>query len=653
MIQRLLIMAWCGLQLLLTPVASVRADDMDAGALPTASSDVGNEGAEEITGREVSVEDADGHPVKATVLAPVTVNGATDRAPGGCDETAVSTDIDEETLQESARANALEVLSQETSGMYVTSRGVLHGVASGASGGIQIRGLGGSPNTQILVVEDGVPDFQGIFGHPIPDAYVPFLLSGARVTKGGDSVLWGSNALGGVIELRRRWPTRDGLDVALDSAYGSFSTVRNTASFLGRWGSLDAAGSFHAMSSQGHRDGAGGDLLVAQGAVRHKLSGGWWWSASEKLIHLEGADPGPVEHPVAGHWFDVWRNNVSLTLVRRSSNWSLRVVPYGNYGRHRLYDGFLSDDFVAGGRGEITWRLQEFLRVRGGVDLQGVDGMVEDRAVGERTEMTGDVTVAAYAQVTWKPVRPLTLVLGGRELYSDRYGLVHLYKVGGGWRFSDWGAFRTRVARNYRQPTLRELYLPYPVANPDLVPETALNWDAGFSGEWGLLSVEVSAFRTQADNMIKYFGSWPSAEVVNIDHMVFWGVEGEFQLRELGPVSLRGAACWQDVGRYTRQNPEAKVNAAVSYDAKGGPHEFHAELSAEWVHGLYMGNYRRDPLDDVWFMDFTMRYRHRTESAMALEPYLTIRNLLDQRTAYVAGYVMPGLNAMMGLKVEF
>jgi hypothetical protein len=35
-------------------------------------------------------------------------------------------------------------------------------------GGIYIRGMGGSPNSQILVVEDGAPDYQGIFGHPIP-----------------------------------------------------------------------------------------------------------------------------------------------------------------------------------------------------------------------------------------------------------------------------------------------------------------------------------------------------------------------------------------------------------------------------------------------------------------------------------------------------
>ena len=84
------------------------------------------------------------------------------------DRSADSVVVRRATLQRSASATTLEALSQQAADVYVTSRGGgIHGVASGASGGVHIRGLGGSPNAQIVVVEDGVADYQAIFGHPI------------------------------------------------------------------------------------------------------------------------------------------------------------------------------------------------------------------------------------------------------------------------------------------------------------------------------------------------------------------------------------------------------------------------------------------------------------------------------------------------------
>lgn len=97
------------------------------------------------------------------------------------DRTQDATRVEGQRLPDSPRASTFEALSQESADVYVPGRGAMHGVASGAAGGIRIRGLGGSPNSQVLVVEDGVADYQGIFGHPIPDAYVPFLIDVQRV----------------------------------------------------------------------------------------------------------------------------------------------------------------------------------------------------------------------------------------------------------------------------------------------------------------------------------------------------------------------------------------------------------------------------------------------------------------------------------------
>jgi cobalt/nickel transport system ATP-binding protein len=179
------------------------------------------------------------------------------------DRTQEATEVDGQQLRDSPRATTFEALSQESAGVYVPGRGAMHGVGNGATGGLHVRDLGGSPNSQVLVVEDGVPDYQGIFGHPIPDAYVPFLIDDALVVKGGDSVLFGTNAMGGVVVLRSRWREREGYEV-LNDAGGSHSTLRESGSLIGRFGSWDVAAGLHALSTEGHRMGAGGDELASR-----------------------------------------------------------------------------------------------------------------------------------------------------------------------------------------------------------------------------------------------------------------------------------------------------------------------------------------------------------------------------------------------------
>jgi hypothetical protein len=152
--------------------------------------------------------------------------------------------------------------------------------------------------------------------------------------------------------------------------------------------------------------------------------------------------------------------------------------------------------------------------------------------------------------------------------------------------------------------------------------------------------------------MIKYFGSWPTAEVVNIDHTVVYGIEAHLGLTDLGPVSLFLNADWKDVGRYTRQNPSSKYNFTVQAGHTFGQHTIQSSLTGEWVRGLYSANYARDPIDDVFFMDLSLRYRFvLPRRLVAIEPYVHLRNITNSSYAYIEDYVMPGFNVAAGIKV--
>jgi len=574
-----------------------------------------------------------------------------EKRPLSRDRSADALELDGERLRSSTSPSLLEAIGRETADVYVSSRGLLHGVSSGASGGIQIRGLGGSPNSQVLVVEDGAPDYQGIFGHPLPDAYLPFLIDRVLVIKGGDSALYGTNALGGVIVIENRWREAEGFELQSDTAFGSYSTVRQSAAALSRSGDLQLVAGFSTLQSDGHREGAGGGATVGTIALRHSLAPGLQLSLRNKLVHLAGADPGPITHPNPDHGYEVWRDNLSLQLLHRSPGLRLRLVPYFSLGIHRLHDGFRSRDHVGGAIAESEWRLIPPLALLTGLAFEGVEGVVEDRIAGTSEAIEGNTSTSAYAQLTYRPFSSLVLVAGGRLLHSSLYGPIPLFKLGGRVDLAEGLYFHGRVARNFRQPTLRELYLPFPTANPALQPERATNWDLGLGYTDRVLDVSLSGYVSDAEHLIRYFGAWPTAQVLNIDRLVVPGIEGRVGLRGVGPISLSLVGDVQRVGRYTRQNPAAKVGFILDHAREGG---VGATLSGEWVHGLYMANYGRQPMEDVFVMDLSVRRRFVPPGqGIAIEPYLLVRNFIDREYAYIAGYRMPGINALAGLRLIF
>lgn len=111
--------------------------------------------------------------------------------------------VDRSTLTENQRISILPTLTEQIPGLFITQRGVMgYGVSNGAAGGINLRGVS-SGNGQLLVLIDGKPQYNGIYGHSIADAYQTMMAERVEVLRGPSSVLYGSNAMGGVIKLLR------------------------------------------------------------------------------------------------------------------------------------------------------------------------------------------------------------------------------------------------------------------------------------------------------------------------------------------------------------------------------------------------------------------------------------------------------------------
>ena len=107
--------------------------------------------------------------------------------------------------------------------------------------GVSLRGLGASGPSRALVFEDGVPIVDPFGGWVYWDRIPTTELTSVEVVRGGASSLYGSDALGGVVQFLSRVP--EGPSVSIDTSYGTENTPDLslwTGTVISRW-DLEAA----------------------------------------------------------------------------------------------------------------------------------------------------------------------------------------------------------------------------------------------------------------------------------------------------------------------------------------------------------------------------------------------------------------------------
>ena len=135
--------------------------------------------------------------------------------------------IERNTIENDHRSSLLPTLAEQIPSLFITSRGVMgYGVSTGAAGGMTMRGIGGSPTTGMMVLIDGHPQYMGLMGHPMADAYQSSLAERVEILRGPASVLYGSNAMGGVINIITRNMQENGSRTDAHIGYGSYNTLQ-------------------------------------------------------------------------------------------------------------------------------------------------------------------------------------------------------------------------------------------------------------------------------------------------------------------------------------------------------------------------------------------------------------------------------------------
>ena len=230
--------------------------------------------------------------------------------------------ISRQDIENTGQMNILPALNTFVPGIFVTERNIVgFGVADNGSGSISMRGISSSPNTDVLVLIDGHPQYQGLFGHPLADAYVASDVEKVEIIRGPGSILYGSNAMAGVINIITKKQNEEGLKLNVGASYGSY----NTQKYYGTIGYKKNRISVFASANHDQTDGLrpNTDFNINNGftKVGYEINKHFNLIADVSLAKFVANDNGPVTLPTPKPFnIDITRGKTSLSLETKYEN---------------------------------------------------------------------------------------------------------------------------------------------------------------------------------------------------------------------------------------------------------------------------------------------------------------------------------------------
>lgn len=561
--------------------------------------------------------------------------------------------ISADNIKQSGHYNVLSTLSAYVPGVFITERNILgFGVATGGSGSINIRGVsinngvGNYPNTQVLVLIDGHPQYQGIFGHPLPDAYVASDVEKVEVIRGPASVLYGSNAMAGAVNIITKKQQTEGLSATINAVYGSYNTQKYAGTFGFKKDKLSLFVSANHASTDGTRENT--DFKISNGYLKaaYELSRHWKITTDLSMAQYEANDNGKVSppdpSPIPFH-IDVLRGKAALSVENKYDKLDGAIKLYHNFGEHDLSDGFKSTDQNSGLMIYQNYRLFDQTHVTAGLDAKQYGG----HAIDPKPMIPVDTTeivyeLAGYALIHQKLFEFVDLNAGLRFEHNSVFGNEWVPMVGAAARAGETTNFKASVSKGFRSPTVMELYLYAP--NAALKPERMMNYELSWLQSYmaNRLSTELTAFWVEGENMIQVVGGTPPKRQ-NTGTFSNRGIEFAAKYRITNQFNVQANYTFLDMEKKIVAAPKHQFNINLNYQYK----MVNFNVAAQHVNTLYAS------LTPESIQQFTLfNTRISTKITKQLDVFLAGHNLLNQQYQINDGYPMPGINFHGGLNLK-
>jgi vitamin B12 transporter len=551
---------------------------------------------------------------------------------------------DIERLQPSSVADLL----RRTPGMSIANNG-----GPGKSTSLFLRG---TESDHVLVLVDGIKLGSATSGTAAIQDIPVDQIERIEIVRGPFSSLYGSEAIGGVIQIFTRRP-EGAFTPNASIGFGSYNTWKTSAGFAGRsgngWYSLEAThdetdgiNACRGQASPGagcfvdepDRDGYRNTSLSLQGGYRFNSE----WDADARFFRAEGSNQydGSTSNEaesasqVAGarvHYKPA--DNVTITAsAGQSADLSdnyLNGVYSSTFNTHRELGSLQADIGAGGGLYSLGYDWQR----------DRVDSNTEyDRTMRINRGVFGQWQQSFGAQ---------SLQASVRHDDDKQYGGKTTGSALWGWDFTSTMRLTASYGTAFKAPTFNDLYYPG-YGNPNLKPETSRNVELGLRGTQGWGHWSLNAFQDKVDNLIAYDSTLGLPG--NVDRAKIRGAEASLDTQVLD-WAVRGSATWLDprndgdtsshgniLPRRARQMTNIDIDRSFGKVSVGG---------TWYVAGRrYDDLANTDPLGGYSTTDLRLAYAFDP----AWKVQLALNNVFDKRYETAQFYNQPGRNYMLTLR---
>jgi vitamin B12 transporter len=547
---------------------------------------------------------------------------------------------------ESSTASDLSTLLRQESGVEIAPTGGL-----GAQTAIRIRG---SESDHVLVLIDGVRVNSVTTGATAIDQILLDEIERVEIVRGNVSSVYGSEAIGGVVQIFTRRGQGD-MKVSGGAAAGT-DNYRKLALAIGgelgdsrmRFGvARTQTDGFSSVRSEfvptpftfapADIDDDGYLNTTLNLALSHRIQAGHEMGLtafqSRGDIEFDGTSQNHSDQTLRAlglysenRWLPDWRSRIQYSQ--------------GSDDLVSDLDGVVTNRFKTRNQ-QLSWNNQ--LDLGQGVVRLGVEGLWQ--------QLDADAVYSDDARRVTSLTAGYVTALGAHELqlnvryddYSD-FGGATTGLLGYGYRLTPALRVSATVSNAFRAPTFNDLYGPYG-GNPELDPERARSAEAGltYNGAYGL--ARATAFISRTRDLINLDPNWIP---INVDRAENRGVE----------LSWSGSLAGLDArSALTFQNPEDKATGlsllrranqfgSLSLGRHVGAFDWRAEVLASGPHSdVHATTYSRVEVPGYAVLNLNLGWKPVRDWKLSGK----LVNLLDQDYVLVHGYNTQGRGVFIEL----
>jgi len=518
----------------------------------------------------------------------------------------------------------------------------------------------GASQNYVAVLVDGI-DVTDPSGTQVAFDFGQLTTSGIsriEVLKGSQSALYGSNAVGGVINITTRRATEPGLKQYLDVEGGSYATGQAAYSLTYLDDRVSAAFTLSRVQTDGFSAADENDgntendpydanrlsfnlATVTDGGAEIGLSGFVEGSSGEydEGIPLADGTPGDEVFDRDTQGVRVYSTFVTGIVENTVS------ASYFNIDRRTLYnDGVYpaTDDTFKGERRALSYQgaLELDPNARG---VFGLDWKQEDfTQIGTDESLEADTsTTGIFGEVTWSPGEQLDLTATLRHDDDSSFGGKTTGRLSIAYSIQPDLIIRAQAGNGFRAPSGYELYSQY--GDPGFQPEDSRSADFGLEKAWGDTAfLRATAFWLEVDNLIDFdLDTYAYAQIPGISQRTGLEVEGEVSVTDAVTLGLA----------YTYMDSDTNASSAWANLPKNDVVLTAAAQMAEQLQGILTVHSAMDrpDLPDYTLVNATVTYDFANDT----QAYVRVENLFDEQYQLVDGYGTSDRAIFLGLRAAF